>query len=591
MINKEYTLRLQKNQPLTTSYEELRQRRVLSITINDKKFTAKNRKKMTWKELVKTVANYYWEALQDSPIIERSDIFPQTESGERLHHAIAFHPSEKEVQDLLRERGASKQLKPTVISHNKNTFYFASFAGWDAVMLAQGILNKFGKDNDSIALELTKKPMDTNGDNNGSDPPLINEKTGQNRILYGPPGTGKTYSINSYKSELIEGQMTNKTDYRFMGLNWKEIVYLAFYENGNQSLTIREIDQTEVVRAYAKTKLNKTTYGTISRIVTENGTESSTNRASRKGTDLFEKRGTAWRLTPEGELEAEEIINSQYKRNDQEDYFFEMIAFHQSFSYEDFIEGIRAETVDGQIQYEIRKGVFLRFCEKAAEDPYNNYLFVIDEINRGNISKIFGELILLIEPSKRLGGKDQQTVTLPYSGDTFGITQNVFLLGTMNTADRSIAFMDTALRRRFDFVEVMPYPALLSEVVGKIEGVDVGEVLETLNRRIEYLLDRDHLVGHAFFIENETLEDLQSTFEMKLLPLLQEYFYDDYQKIRAILNDTHHIYIAPKQQQAASLFDARFRDVMMNDEAQQLEMRHTVEPEDFQIFWKNIIGG
>lgn len=590
MINNTYMLQLKNNLPLTTSYNELRQKRLLSITINEEKFTAKNRKKMMWKELIKIVAHYFWKEIQQSPVIQLSDIFPHEESEQKLYHTIAFYSSEEEVREILKERRASKTLNPTKITHEGATLYFASFAGWDAVMLAQGMLNKFGKDNDSITLEITQNPKNISLDNNATSP-LVNEKTGQNRILYGPPGTGKTYSIGEYKSELIGGQTTSKKDYQFAGLSWKEAIYLAFYEKRNQSLTIKEIDETEVIQAYAKTKSNKTTHGTISRTITENATEPSTNKFSRKGTDLFEKSGTSWRLTTEGEIEAQEVINSQYKLDNQEDYFFEMIAFHQSFSYEDFIEGIRAETVDGQIQYEIRKGVFLRFCEKAAEDPDNNYLFVIDEINRGNISKIFGELILLIESSKRLGAKDEQTVTLPYSGDIFGIPKNIFILGTMNTADRSIAFMDTALRRRFDFVEVMPDPALLSEVVGKIEEVDVGEVLETLNRRIEYLLDRDHLLGHAFFIENETLEDLQSTFEMKLLPLLQEYFYDDYQKIRAILNDTHHIYIAPKQQQAASLFDARFRDVMMNDEAQQLEMRHTVEPENFQIFWKNIIGG
>ncbi|UJF16668.1 AAA family ATPase [Jeotgalibaca sp. MA1X17-3] len=586
-----YTLRLKTNQPLTTSYNELRQKRLLSITINEEKFTAKNRKKMMWKELVKTVAHYFWKEIQQSPVIQLSDIFPHDNSEERLHHTIAFYSSEEEVREILKERRASKKLNPTKITYEGATLYFASFAGWDAVMLAQGILNKFGKDNDSIALELTKKPKDIIDDINGDDPPLINEITGQNRILYGPPGTGKSYSINSYKSELIGGQSTSKKDYQFTGLTWKEAVYLAFFEKNNQSLTIKEIDQTEVIRAYAKTKSNKTTHGTISRTITENATESSTNTTSRKGTDLFEKSGPNWKLTTDGMIEAEEVINSQYKHDNQEDYFFEMIAFHQSFSYEDFIEGIRAETVDGQIQYEIKKGVFLRFCEKAVEDPDNNYLFVIDEINRGNISKIFGELILLIEPSKRLGAKDEQSVTLPYSGDVFGIPQNIFLLGTMNTADRSIAFMDTALRRRFDFVEVMPDSALLSDIVGEIDEVDVGEVLQSMNKRIEYLLDRDHLLGHAFFIENETLEDLQNTFEMKIIPLLQEYFYDDYQKIKAVLNDIHDVYITPKQENYHSLFDSRFNHLIMNGDSEQLKMKNSVDLEDFKAFWRSIIKG
>ena len=168
----------------------------------------------------------------------------------------------------------------------------------------------------------------------------------------------------------------------------------------------------------------------------------------------------------------------------------------------------------------------------------DNYVFIIDEINRGNISKIFGELITLIEESKRAGKTEELSAILPYSGESFSIPSNVYIIGTMNTADRSIALMDTALRRRFSFIEMMPNYDLLKDM--EIEGINIGKMLETINKRIEYLYDREHTIGHAFFMklkENPTLDILQSIFEKSVIPLLQEYFYEDYQKIQLILGD------------------------------------------------------
>ncbi|EPS5759067.1 McrB family protein, partial [Campylobacter coli] len=162
------------------------------------------------------------------------------------------------------------------------------------------------------------------------------------------------------------------------------------------------------------------------------------------------------------------------------------------------------------------------------------YIIIIDEINRGNISKIFGELITLIEPSKRIGEKEELKVRLPYSGDEFGVPKNVYILGTMNTADRSITSLDTALRRRFEFIEMMPDVGKLSN---NCEGVDLQKLLEVINARIEYLLDREKTIGHAFFIGVENLEDLKKVFQNKIIPLLQEYFYNDYALINAVLND------------------------------------------------------
>lgn len=170
------------------------------------------------------------------------------------------------------------------------------------------------------------------------------------------------------------------------------------------------------------------------------------------------------------------------------------------------------------------------------------YVFIIDEINRGNISKIFGELITLIEPSKRIGKSEELRVELPYSKKQFGVPDNVYILGTMNTADRSIALMDTALRRRFHFVEMMPDSEVIKDLIIEQDGetIDVAEMLKIINLRIEYLYDREHTIGHAYFMplfSNPSIDKLAEIFDTNIIPLLKEYFYEDYGKIQMILGD------------------------------------------------------
>ncbi len=307
-----------------------------------------------------------------------------------------------------------------------------------------------------------------------------------NMILYGPPGTGKTYNSVVYAVGIIE--------------KWSK----------------EDIDKNIGIGTDEKQKTDKRQTERI------------------KYSEILKKFN---------DYKVKHDVHSDNADNGQ----IEFVTFHQSYGYEEFIEGIKPRTENGEIRYEIADGVFKKFCKKAENNPDKNYVFIIDEINRGNISKIFGELITLIEDTKRIGASEEMRATLPYSGESFGVPNNVYILGTMNTADRSISLMDTALRRRFRFVEMMPNPALINaEIAGsgtKAEAekkLSVQNILETMNKRIEYLYDREHTIGHSFFMklnETKSMDDLKNVMLNSVLPLLQEYFYDDYNKIRLVLGD------------------------------------------------------
>lgn len=296
-------------------------------------------------------------------------------------------------------------------------------------------------------------------------------------------------------------------------------------------------------------------------------------------------------------------------------------TFHQSFSYEEFVEGLKPilddnANDDKDVKYQIEKGVFYRICEKAAEvagynglkdcidDDRNNrktkfnqaiqekklVLLCIDEINRGNVASIFGDLISLIEPSKRLGAKHELTLTLPYSKQKFGVPANLVIVGTMNTADRSIQLLDTALRRRFRFKECPPNYNIITNDTAK-------EVLKRINARIRSLLNKDNQIGHSYFMETQTNVEILEAISRKVIPLLEEYFYNNVDKIKFILNDVDeksdvHFYIEDKDaKEAAKKFSTIDIDT---EEADFYELDQNIyeikEEEEAEKYLKLIIG-
>lgn len=250
-----------------------------------------------------------------------------------------------------------------------------------------------------------------------------------------------------------------------------------------------------------------------------------------------------------------------------EDLF--ITTFHQSFSYEEFVEGLKPLIPEGQteIVYEIEHGIFYEACEQAAilvgydsletciadsqesrrqkmkEAVINKkiVLLCIDEINRANVSSVFGDLISLVESSKRLGAPYEMTVKLPYSKKDFGVPANLMIVGTMNTADRSIQLLDSALRRRFKFEELLPDYECLKN---KNENDKAERILRNINNRIRALLDKDHQIGHSYFIGKNTNLELLNVMKENIIPLLEEYFYNETEKIRRVLNETDELYDA-----------------------------------------------
>ena len=372
-----------------------------------------------------------------------------------------------------------------------------------------------------------------------------------NQILYGPPGTGKTYSVVRKALEIIEGNASYDRSKFKEYVEKGQIKFITFHQSYGYEEFVEGIK--------AETKNDNVSYriedGAFKRIC---------KRANGDNWKKILLKDTKEELTEDGFKKLYKnyvdklpiFSNNMYGKiletpTDKQPFYlyknnlFSILVKPQNsndpktISCDKLIKDIFHNDNYGMLSYEpvIIQDILGQEYESYKANHINqNYILIIDEINRGNISKIFGELITLIEPSKRLGADDEIMVELPYSKEKFGVPSNLYIIGTMNTADRSIALMDTALRRRFEFVEMMPEYDNLNKI--NIEGINIGEMLKTINERIEYLYDRDHTIGHAYFIDVADMKTLANVFKNKILPLLQEYFYDDWEKIRLVLGDS-----------------------------------------------------
>ena len=394
-----------------------------------------------------------------------------------------------------------------------------------------------------------------------------NEKHPLNQILYGPPGTGKTHSISEYINKLLGKNVGLNTENEEQTINdvvsslsWYAVIALTMYKAGkDKKHKVADLKEENIFKIFVQTKETKSITASFwGELQAHTNHNSSTVKATnRREPFIFDKTESSdWYLTDDGIKFVEENLSEQlellsekkHKRKIED--FYKFLTFHQSYSYEEFVEGIKPQINEdiSKISYEYNKGVFKEICQQANSDPKNKYLLIIDEINRGNISKIFGELITLIEDDKRVtpNGErifentiingEQLLVTLPYTKSKFGVPKNLYILGTMNTSDRSIASIDIALRRRFKFVEMMPNSDLVADF-----KCNFKKIFESMNTKIKILLDRDHQIGHSYFIktkyENADIETLKEIWFDSIIPLLNEYFYGDWEKLQAILGE------------------------------------------------------
>lgn len=431
---------------------------------------------------------------------------------------------------------------------------------------SSSLWNEYAKENDSKQDTLEEeKGNELANDNKTVTHPL-------NQILYGPPGTGKTHNTVTKAIEILEKRKVDRSEHRD-DLKKKfdeyiqsgQIKFVTFH----QSYGYEEF--VEGLKAYTEDKnihyrVEDGIFKEICKRIKEYK-EHKKWKVPQISEDRFDKLY---------DIYAANLPN--YAKNETSNKKLKTSDGYEFYLYKNTAQGIEARSAssaDGNpmpmSKDSLKKILFDQDNSKSSyrygthpdailEDMLSTmpYVLIIDEINRGNISKIFGELITLIEPSKRLGAEDEIKVELPYSQhkkegerEKFGVPSNLYIIGTMNTADRSIALMDTALRRRFEFVEMMPQPELLDDIKitkikedNKEETVDTGialdKMLEAINERIEYLYDRDHTIGHAYFMslkDSADISALASIFKNKILPLLQEYFYDDWEKIRLVLGD------------------------------------------------------
>ncbi len=368
----------------------------------------------------------------------------------------------------------------------------------------------------------------------------------KNLIFTGVAGTGKTYHLQQIAKDYTE--VLSPVDQQqilttlVQPLNWREVICLVFLQQRQQGcelLKVAEIVDHPFFQAKAsinrrEKSLQNQVWGELQKYSSpESKTVKQKNRASQAFFDKDSSSNwylltTALPLLTELQGLLDEYQNAQtqldnHNVNSRKKERYSLVSFHQAYGYDEFVEGIRPviDEQTGQMRYCIQQGAFLKLCQQAKNDPQHRYAMLIDEINRANVTQVFGELMSLIEANKRAGQTDEMKVQLAYSGQDFSVPNNVDIFATMNTQDYSLVNLDSAFRRRFEFVELLP----ASEELGQLtdhEGnpIALGKLLEGLNKRIIQRLGKQYQLGHAYFYHVKHIHELLGVMVRQILPQL-----------------------------------------------------------------------
>lgn len=364
----------------------------------------------------------------------------------------------------------------------------------------------------------------------------------KNIIYTGVAGTGKTYQLQQIAKQYTEFLPTATQDDLLKNLveplSWREVICLVFLDErkkGKSLLKVAEI--TNNLFFVTKLKINQrekaianTAWSTLQQFSPADSKNVLVKNKSSQS--YFDKDDSSnWFLLADSlpllsDLQTklndyQAAIHSQFQPNYLQPKLerFSFVSFHQAYGYEEFVEGIRPHIADnGQMSYRIESGAFLRLCQQAKHDPSHRYAMLIDEINRANVARVFGELMSLIEPTKRAGQTDSLSVNLAYSRQPFSVPSNVDIYATMNSQDHSLAPLDMAFRRRFEFIECRPQPQLLGKFVANGIEIDLAKLLIALNERISQNLAKDSQLGHSFLWGIDSLHALSAAFSQSIIP-------------------------------------------------------------------------
>lgn len=384
--------------------------------------------------------------------------------------------------------------------------------------------------------------------------------TPSNIIFTGVAGTGKTYRLQQIAKDYTDIRTLVTPDELLATLveplSWREVICLVFLDEmakGKTLLKPKEIALHNFIISKAilnnrQDNLRETVRSELYRFAVQKTEKMQDSFLA--NTNFFDRdESSNWFLLPES---LPLLVDLQQKLSDYHSAIapenrhnnvlkterFSLVSFHQAYGYEEFVEGIRPQVMDnGQMNYAIKAGAFISLCEQAKKNPQHRYAMLIDEINRANVARVFGELMSLIEPSKRAGQVAEMSVNLAYSGQYFSVPSNVDIYATMNTQDHSLAPLDIAFRRRFNFIECLPDSSVLGQMVVGDEMIDLANLLTALNEKIRQNLDKDSELGHSFLITVTSLDELALAFERAILPQIAHACQNNAQVLQAIFGE------------------------------------------------------